>query len=211
MSWIKYFGIYSAIEIIRLDLEFQEKELLSWRVIAEMLLYIEQPVGIAVLHPGGGQYDTLSLVSRENEVLLSLNRNGSSALIKNQMVGDFWEISSKNLDEAISLLAKVGGLNQSFKQNINNSSLLINISKIVDYLENNLDSQESVVWGWTDSPHGSGPNHGVLQSFSFPETWKTIEPLISSTGWESNVFIFLKAEDPQSAINIGNGSWINRT
>jgi hypothetical protein len=189
-------------------LKFKEKELLSWRIIAEILLYIEKPVGIAVLHPGGGQYDTLSLVTKESEVFLSLNRNGSSALINNQIVGDIWEIASKNFNEAISMLTELGGLNQSFKEQDKNSILSIHISKLVDRLEKNPDLQESFVWGWIDSPFGSGPNYEVLQSFSFPGSWKTADPLIPGTGWESNVFISIMKENPQFAFNLVLGSWL---
>jgi hypothetical protein len=54
-------------------------EYLSWRVMAQILERIDGELFIADLHPGGGQYDCLSLVTSAPEIVLMLNRNGTSA------------------------------------------------------------------------------------------------------------------------------------
>ena len=48
-------------------------EYLSWKVMAGILERIDGELFLADLHPGGGQYDCLSLVSSDPEIVLMLN------------------------------------------------------------------------------------------------------------------------------------------
>ena len=189
------------------ELNFQEKEVLSWKLISEIILLVDSPVGIAVLHPGGGQYDTLSLVTRNAEVILGLNRNGSSALINNHSVGDIWKIANDDLEVAISKIVEVGKLNPAASPLGKNLSISNFAREIAMHLEKYADSGATAEWGWVDSSYGSGPNHEVLEKFSIPLMWKSIEPMIPGTGWQSNIFVLTNDSKPHSAEHMVLSSW----
>jgi len=189
------------------ELDFQEIEILSWKLIAEVILLVDSPVGIAILHPGGGQYDTLSLVTRGAEVILSLNRNGSSALIDNQLVGDIWRIANDDIEVAVSKIVEAGKLNPN-KSSLGKNLFISNFAReIALHLENYSDSNASAEWGWVDSSYGSGPNQEILEKFSIPLMWKSIEPLIPGTGWQSNIFVLTNNDKPHSAVHMVLSTW----
>jgi len=189
------------------ELDFQEIEILSWKLIAEVILLVDSPVGIAVLHPGGGQYDTLSLVTRNAEVVLSLNRNGSSALINNQLVGDIWKIANVDLGTAISKIVKAGKLRPAASPLGKNLFISNFAREIAMHLEEYSDSNARAEWGWVDSSYGSGPNQEILEKFSIPLMWKSIEPLIPGTSWHSNIFVLTNNYKPHSAVHMVLSTW----
>lgn len=65
---------------------FQVKEVLSWAIAAHMLRLIDVPLWVSVTHPGGGLYDCLTLSTARGEQVISLNRNGESALVGGEVV-----------------------------------------------------------------------------------------------------------------------------
>lgn len=189
-------------------LEFNKTELLSWKVITEVLLLVDTPVGIAVLHPDGGQYDTLCLITRNAEVILSLNRHGSSAIIKNQSVGSIWEIANADLQAAISKIVDAGKLKPR-ESPLGKNLFISNLArKIATHLEENLDASASVEWGWVASPDMSEPNQEILKKFSIPDMWKRIGSLIPGAGWQSNIFVLKKNEMPYGAVNMVLTDWM---
>lgn len=189
------------------ELNFQKIEILSWKLISKIILLADSPVGIAVLHPGGGQYDSLSLVTRDAEVILGLNRNGSSALINDQLVGDIWKIANDDLDVAISIILEAGKINPAASTVGKNLFISNFASEIARHLEKYADSGASAEWGWVDSSYGSGPNHEVLEKFSIPLMWKSIEPMIPGTGWPSNIFVLTHDQKPHSAFHMVLSNW----
>ncbi len=75
------------------EASYHVKELLSWMITAHLLRLVEPNLRVFVTHPGGGQYDCLTLVSPEGEQLVLLNRNGSSALVAGEVIEDIWSLA----------------------------------------------------------------------------------------------------------------------
>ena len=92
------------------ELTPNEIEYLSWGVMAEILERIDGDVVIADLQPGGGQYDCLSLVTSSPEILLMLNRNGTSASSGDEIVHHIWERAAINDEQeaALYILSELG-------------------------------------------------------------------------------------------------------
>ena len=65
-------------------------------IISEVLRQSALDLDIAVLHPGGGQYDTLSLVTYEGNSILHVNRNGVNALANDTLVEDIFDTAAKS-------------------------------------------------------------------------------------------------------------------
>lgn len=82
-----------------MHLSSQLIEITSWRVVSEMFRCYPNSFRLAETHPGGGQYDCLSLYDMNNQEIMSFNRGGSLHYFMNAKTGrsiqgsdsDFWE------------------------------------------------------------------------------------------------------------------------
>ena len=96
------------------EASYHIKELLSWMIAAHLLRLVEPNLRVFITHPGGGQYDCLTLVSPEGEQLVLLNRNGSSALVAGEVIEDIWSLAMHSPGAgprgAASVLAEASGL-----------------------------------------------------------------------------------------------------
>jgi hypothetical protein len=65
-------------------------------IISEVLRQSAIDLDIAVLHPGGGQYDTLSLVTFDGNSVVHVNRNGVNALANDTLVESIFDTADKS-------------------------------------------------------------------------------------------------------------------
>jgi hypothetical protein len=77
--------------------------------MAFLLGFISEHVRIGDLHPGGGQYDCLSLISKAPASILMLNRHGTSASSRNKSVDGIWDRAKKkgHRDTALDILNQI--------------------------------------------------------------------------------------------------------
>ena len=55
----------------------QMEEIASWRLASEMVRRYPNKLSIIETHPGGGQYDCLTLISEVDGITIHVNRGGS--------------------------------------------------------------------------------------------------------------------------------------
>lgn len=58
----------------------QMREFVSWRLATEMYRRYPDQLSLVEMHPGGGQYDCLSLLSNDDDLTIHINREGSVAV-----------------------------------------------------------------------------------------------------------------------------------
>jgi hypothetical protein len=190
------------------ELGWHSKEALSWMVIAEVLKIAAGPLRIGILHPGGGQYDSLCLITPTGDPVMQLNRNGVNALAGDELVENIWETAANNPRLAALRIMDEGNLPAELEPTEEYQNLSLMATNIANYLTLNLNTGTSVEWGWFDSTYGSNKS-SVLDSFKIPEEWKVAEPAFPGTEWQSNIFIILKAGVAVAAVNAGKMEAVN--
>jgi hypothetical protein len=191
-----------------IELGPKSKEALSWMVIAEVLRQSSLDLDIAVLHPGGGQYDTLSLVTEEGNSVLHINRNGVNALASGDLVANIFETAAQSPSKAAARIIKQIELQPANGYSAAKRIRIECAVRIGDFLALNLHSKAHCEWGWADHPEYVGVN-GVINSFSIPESWKSESGLFERSSWESRVFLLFKGDAPFASVNISTGEWLD--
>ena len=186
----------------------KSKEVLSWMIISEVLRQSALDLDIAVLHPGGGQYDTLSLVTYEGNSILHVNRNGVNALANDTLVEDIFDTAAKS--PAAAAAAIIRGIGESKEKlfTANKRNRIEVAVKIANFLAFNLRTSAHCEWAWMDSPYGVGPS-AELSKFKIPEAWKKQKGLFIETTWESGVYLLMMGEKPYAAVNMVTGEFID--
>jgi len=193
----------------QVDLGPRSKEALSWMVIAEVLKLAAGTLRIAVLHPGGGLYDTLSLVTPDGDIALHVNRNGVNALASDQLVEGIWDTAVNNPRLAALRIMDEGDLPAEYEPNAEHAFLSKIATNIANYLTLNLNKGAYADWGWVDSTYGVGPNLEHLELFSIPNAWKELPPAFIGTEWHSNIYLLFNERNPIAAINMRTGEAVD--
>jgi hypothetical protein len=178
-------------------------------IVSEILRQSSIDLDIAVLHPGGGQYDTLSLVSYEGHSLVHINRNGVNALANDEIVENIFDTAAKSPYLAAKRILKALEVLPFSGHSLNSRRRFETAVRISNYLAFYLSSNTRCEWGWFDSPYDVGPNE-LISMFKIPEPWKKIKGLFKDTSWESSIFLLLKGDLPLAAINIATGESVDR-
>jgi hypothetical protein len=185
------------------------KEVLSWLIIAHVLQISNGDFGVAVLHPGGGQYDTLTLISNGNDQLVHINRNGVSTSVAEHSLVGIWALAVKSPREVARLIVQIGEPEFDGKTYFDNSDRIAGINLIANFLNKNLKEERGVIWGWSDDQDFSGPNLDVVGRFNIPEKWKLVTPAISETSWHSELYFLVLKGEPVAAVNISLGEAVD--
>jgi len=118
------------------DISHQLREIASWRVASELLRRYPEHLALDETHPGGGQYDCLTLTRRggrePREVIFDLNRNGSAHVRPHRPEGPaltwtgFWEdlASARDPKEPLDRLAAAADLPLGHKPPVSNPEVL---------------------------------------------------------------------------------------
>lgn len=178
-------------------------------VISEVLRKSCLDLDIAVLHPGGGQYDTLSLVTYEGNSVVQINRNGVNALAGDELVEGIFSTAAKSPSKAadrildcISVTAEPG-LSASKRARIESAV------KIANFLSFYINSGGHCEWGWNDSTYGVGPSP-YINDFAIPESWKQQKGRFVETDWQSGIYLLYLKDEPKVAVNMVTGEMIDR-
>ena len=192
----------------QLEIGPKSKEALSWMVISEVLAQSGLDLDIAVLHPGGGQYNSLSLVTFDGHPVVQINRNGVNALVGDELIENIFSIAAKSPGMAGRTIVRSLDIDSSVPLSANRKRRIELATQVGNFLALNLGRGSFCEWAWNDSTYGSGPNPNV-QAFPVPDSWKVGNGLFKDTNWESIIFLLFHKDSPFAAINLQNGEVIN--
>lgn len=192
----------------QLEIGPKSKEALSWMVISEVLAQSGLDLDIAVLHPGGGQYDTLSLVTFDGHPVVQINRNGVNAMAGSELVENIFDTAAKSPELSGQKIVRNLKVDEAVPLSAHRKKRIELAVQIGNFLAANLSGKAHCEWGWFDSTYGTGPNPN-LQAFQLPEPWKEQQGLFKETGWESGLFLLFKSESPFAAVNMITGEIID--
>ena len=177
-------------------------------IISEVLRQSALDLDIAVLHPGGGQYDTLSLVTYDGNSVVHVNRNGMNALAVDTLVESIFDTAAKSPAKAAEQIVRaINDKGEKIFSSGKRNRVEIAV-KIANFLAFNLRASARCEWAWVDSQYGVGPN-GDISKFKIPDAWKKQKGLFVETTWESGVYLLFKGDEPYAAVNMVTGEFIN--
>ena len=190
-----------------------QKEFLAWKIMAEALRFVDADLVFADLHPGGGQYDCLSLISRESEIVLMLNRAGSSAAGKTGHVENIWEsvLEEGVYSTTVRILAELGiGMYNKNDRASEDSGQVIACELISRWVH----SQSKKILGkaiccWIDDTYYVGQAKSLLDQVEIPQSWKALEPPYNGTDWSAWLFALTMEDKVVGMVNMKTGEAIN--
>jgi hypothetical protein len=189
-----------------------EKEVLAWKIMEEALRFINDDVVLADLHPGGGQYDCLSLISRESEIVLMLNRAGSSAAGKTDHVEDIWQSAEKEGIRAatMNILSELDiGMYDENDKDIDNSNQVLTCQRIASWVQFQSNKIGKPICCWIDDTYYVGQAKSLLDQVIIPENWKAQEPPYNGTDWSAWLYALTIGDKVFVLLNMKTGEAIN--
>lgn len=184
------------------DISYREKVRLSWALLARIASQVDIEVAPAVLHPGGGQYDCLSLIDADGRQLVMMNRNGESTELAGKQFNDTWTKAAKDASQTALKIVKKSGMPVSNPSETPNR-LLVSAAQLVEFhLE---DERADVRWMWFDGDEESGPNDQAIRGFDVPSHWSSLVPPTRYIGWQAWLWLVSYEGRPSSLINVSSG------
>jgi len=143
-----------------------------------------------ILHPGGGQYYCLSIIS-DDQVLLHINRDASATTFSpNQYVlEDFGRKALANPEKVASSLFSGSKMEHSYGSiTSSRAAKLRMVAHMIGLLGELAGSSVDLMWGYSDSDdEGAVSNFDSFPS-DFPSNWSEILPVNSKTyDWAGNI------------------------
>lgn len=190
-------------------------EYLSWGVMAEILERIDGDVVIADLQPGGGQYDCLSLVTSSPEILLMLNRNGTSASSGDEIVHDIWERAAINdqQEAALYILSELG-LYVDEDAEEKNKELITTCKRIAYWVRSRSKGLGKAQCCWIDGNYGVGPANNLFSQVKIPDSWKALDAPYNGSDWSALIYAMTLPDEKTGdkvvgLVNMKTGEAIN--
>lgn len=184
------------------DVSHREKVRLSWALLARIASQVDTEVVPAVLHPGGGQYDCLSLMDVDGRPLVMMNRNGESTELSGKQFKGTWAKATKDTSQTALKIVKKSGLPVSIPSETPNRVVAAAAQLIEFHLE---DDHADVQWMWFDGEDESGPNDYAIRNFDVPPHWSSFFPPSREFGWQAWLWMISYDGRPSSLINVSSG------
>jgi hypothetical protein len=191
------------------ELTPNEIEHLSWKLMSRALEFIDVDVHLADLHPGGGQYDCLSLITKDSQVFLMLNRNGTSAATNTGFVDDIWEKAAK--DGARSTM-----MDAFFELDIDmrdvkeeKADLILACKRMARWIKHQSKKKGSAICCWIDDTYYVGPSKNMLSQALIPGLWAIQDPPREETDWSAWIYALTIDEKVVGLVNMKTGDAIN--
>lgn len=194
------------------ELTPNQKQYLSWKIMGTALEVIDQELIFADLHPGGGQYDCLSLISPECKVVLMLNREGSSAVSDTAVVSDIWNRAMENGIHPVTMDMLVDLDIDTFDEEdkyIDNSDQVLVCKRMARWVQFQSEQKGVPICCWFDGPYGTGPQQEFLDQVRMPPSWTTQEPPYKSSDWSAWLFALTIDEKVVGMVNMKTGEAVN--
>jgi hypothetical protein len=160
------------------------------KVFYYYLANAEQDLMLGILHPGGGQYNCLSIMDARG-VLLHMNRGASATAFHPATftVQDFAEKAHKNPEKVAASLFAGSKMEYAYGAiSSSRASKLRMIAHMIGLLEELQGEGVDLLWGYFDSDNeGAWSNFDVFPS-TFPANWEVAKPVNSQYyDWSANI------------------------
>lgn len=156
------------------ELSFQIKEILSWATSAYLLRAIEQPLRVLETHPGDGMYDCLTLMTPQGQSVISMNRNGQSALVGDEVISGIWALAGQTPGQGprdlATRLLEASDLDLNLEQSPSGTAMAA--ATIANWLNLNRDHRTRAVPIWQyDGIGGDVEVVSLLDGFGDIDGW----------------------------------------
>ena len=191
------------------ELTPNEIEYLSWKLMSRALEFLDLDLHLADLHPGGGQYDCLSLITNDGDIFLMLNRNGTSAASNDGIVHDIWENASKNgaRSTIMDTFTELDILMHDVAKE--NAALILTCKRMVRWIRHQSSKKGSAICCWLDDAYFVGPSKNLLSQVMIPGSWNTQDPPRESTDWSAWLYALTIDEKVIGLVNMKTGDAVN--
>jgi hypothetical protein len=191
------------------ELTPNEIEYLSWKLMSRALEFLDLDLHLADLHPGGGQYDCLSLITKDSQIFLMLNRNGTSAASNDGIVHDIWENASKNGARS-TIMDTFTELDIDMYDVLKeNAALILTCKRMVRWIRYQSSKKGSAICCWIDDSYFVGPSKNLLSQVMIPGSWTTQDPPRESTDWSAWLYALTIDEKVIGLVNMKTGDAVN--
>ena len=191
------------------ELSPNEIEYLSWKLMSRALEFIDLDLHLADLHPGGGQYDCLSLITKDSQAFLMLNRNGTSAATNTGFVHDIWENATKNGSRS-TIMDTFTELDVDMRDVIEEKAdLILTCKRMARWIRHQSKKKGSAICCWIDDTYFVGPSKNLLSQVLIPGLWTTQDPPREETDWSAWIYALTIDEKVIGLVNMKTGDAIN--
>jgi hypothetical protein len=185
-------------------------ERLAWQILGSLLARIDGDLFVGDLHPGGGQYDCLSLITSTPNPLVMLNRAGDSALIGDAVVEDIWlkGVREKADKTALYILEK-SNLTINDANAERNKDLILTCKRMARWVQSQRKLEAKPICCWIDDTYFVGPATSLLEQVRIPDEWKTQAPPYESSDWSAWLYALTVEGKVTGLVNMKSGDAIN--
>jgi hypothetical protein len=191
------------------ELTPNEIEYLSWRLMSRALEFLDLDLHLADLHPGGGQYDCLSLITKNSQIFLMLNRNGTSAATNTGVVHGIWESASKNGSRSTIMDAFTELDIDMLDAPSENATLILTCERMARWIRHQSKRKGSAICCWIDDTYDVGPYKTLLSQVMIPGLWTTQDPPRDDTDWSAWLYALTIDEKVVGLVNMKTGDATN--
>lgn len=176
----------------------------AWRLAGDVAKLLPMEVRVADLHPGGGQYECLSLITAaEPTPIFMVNRVGQSANLARASATYVWRrMETEGSKSLANELFRNSGIPSNANVPIFNVELANSCFKIADWISTNSSKAPIAVCFWFDSPEYVGQSEVLINGFEIPEIWREFDAPYEGSDWSAWVYALFTREDPSSPIPV---------
>ena len=182
---------------------------LSWRVIAELIKIIDEPVAPTELDPPSFFAKSFELERFTRQSLVSIRRRANGVITDSAELPDIFERIQADPLEACNYILSESDItitDEPTSQALAGSAVAFALADLL----NNDDF--SVEWGWIDAADGMGDyfeaKTNLLSHFEVPESWRESGSPIKGADWMAWLWFVTKNVEPHSVYNFKNGEVI---
>lgn len=192
------------------ELTDHQKEVLAWKIMGQALGFFDQELIFADLHPGGGQYDCLSLITPEGEIFLMLNRAGSSASGKTGHVEDIWQrANSGDIRTATMDILSELDIDMYDEYEIDNSNQVLTCKRMARWVQAQSQEIGKPICCWIDDSYFVGQAKTFLEQVKIPPAWVAQKAPYSGADWSAWLFALTVGDKVVGMVNMKTGDAIN--
>lgn len=187
-----------------MELEFRAKAYLSWTIAIVLVANIDEDVFVAELHPGDGQYDCLTLINRDSNSLVLINRNGKSVSVNDVSISGVFGRAAVDPYEAGMYVLSRSEFPVKLDVPQERVTTLQAMTNIANWLNLNIGKNSEAICAWFDGNYGAGPS-AKLDRFKVPADWQSQEPPYPGSGWQGWLWILQIDDEPIALVNLQSG------
>jgi len=192
-------------------ISYEVKSLLAWMTASQILLMVDDPLRVAVLHPGGGTYDCLALLTPDGQSQILMNRLGESALVNDEVIADIWSIASTGHGPHELAYLLLSESNLGVDEERAPTATALSTLNIANWLNHQRHRRAAVEPLWWDSSgaFGSNVNTTLLSAFRIPGGWLRQPEPIAGTDPSAWLFALVLDDSPIAIVNMRTGETVD--